>query len=469
MSNTRRGVVIGGSLAGSLVARVLARHVDEVVVVERDVFPDGLQDRKGVPQGHHAHILWSGGARIIESLYPGVLDEMTQAGAHQLGVQSDLVSLTTYGWQYRFPAQQYIIGASRALIESVLRARMEALPGVTVLSGTEVTGFLGDAEHVTGVRLAATGAGTDATREMSADIVVDAGGRGSRTPTWLTELGVPPVPEDVVDSGLVYVTRRFRPPEHLRGFPMTSLYADHLAGRPGRNGLVMPIEDGQWLVTLSGTRGDQPSARDELFLEFAAGLRHPLIHTLLADATPITSVRKSHSTKNRRLHFDRLERWPMGLVCVGDAVSALNPVYGHGMSSTARTARALGHRMRRHGLGHELFDGVQADIAAAQTDPWALAVSQDLAYPDCRTQMSDSGVFDTASRSEFADALGDAALRDPTVSSAYTDVASLSAPVSSLQEPNVLSSLRTAQLRPHLDEPPLSAADRRMLNAKAAT
>lgn len=453
-------------MAGALVARVLARHVEEVVVVERDVLPDGPDDRKGVPQGRHAHLLWAGGARIIESLYPGVTDELIAAGCRRLGVQSDLVSLTAFGWQHRFDPTQFMIVGSRPLIDSVVRRRAVAEQRVTVVDGAQVTGFLGDAERITGVRIHALATGEE--RELSADIVVDAGGRGSRTAARLEDLGIAPVPEDVVDSGLVYATRRFRPPPHLAGFPLTSVYADHRTGSPGRNGLVMPIEDGQWLVTLSGTRGDEPTSKDEDFLDFAAGLRHPLISSLLAEAEPITPVQQSRSTKNRRLHYDRAEQWPTGLVCLGDAVAALNPVYGHGMSSAARTARALGNRLRRHGLGHDLFAGVQADVAAAQADPWMLAVSQDLAYPGCRVQLVDPAVQDTASRNEFVDVLGTAALRDPRVSRAYTDVASLSAPVASLQEPGVVVALREARLRPALAEPPLTHRERRMLGVAAA-
>lgn len=465
-SDPTRGLVIGGGTAGALVAQVLARHVDEVVVVERDELPDGPHDRKGVPQGRHAHLLWSGGARIIESLYPGVLDELVAAGARRLGVQSDLVSLTAYGWQHRFDPSQFMVVGSRPLLDSVVRRRAAAVPGVTVVDGTEVTGFTGDADRVTGVTIRPVGG--DEARELPADIVVDAGGRGSRTAARLQEFGIGHVPEDVVDSGLVYATRRFRPPPHLAAFPLVSVYADHRTGTPGRNGLVMPIEDGQWLVTLSGTRGDEPTSRDDDFLEFAAGLRHPVVGRLLAEAEPITPVHQSRSTKNRRLHYDRAESWPTGLVCLGDAVAALNPVYGHGMSSAARTVRALGNRLRRHGLAPEMFAGVQADVAAAQADPWMLAVSQDLAYPGCRIQLVDPALQDTAGRNEFVNLLGVAALRDPQVSAAYTEVASLSSPVTSLQEPGVIAALRSAQLRPALEEPPLSARERRMLAATVA-
>lgn len=58
---TRHAVVVGASVAGLLAARVLARHFDEVTIVERDTCDEGIAARKGVPQGDHIHLLWSDG------------------------------------------------------------------------------------------------------------------------------------------------------------------------------------------------------------------------------------------------------------------------------------------------------------------------------------------------------------------------------------------------------------------------
>ena len=46
-------IVIGGSMAGLLAARVLAAHFDRVTILERDSFPEGPEFRKGVPQARH--------------------------------------------------------------------------------------------------------------------------------------------------------------------------------------------------------------------------------------------------------------------------------------------------------------------------------------------------------------------------------------------------------------------------------
>jgi hypothetical protein len=37
--------------------------------------------RKGVPQGHHIHVIWTAGRRSIDALLPGLFDELVARGA----------------------------------------------------------------------------------------------------------------------------------------------------------------------------------------------------------------------------------------------------------------------------------------------------------------------------------------------------------------------------------------------------
>jgi flavin-dependent dehydrogenase len=62
----RHALVVGGSLAGMLAARVLSGHFDDVTLLERDDFPETPTGRKGLPQGRHAHAAagsWRGSSR----------------------------------------------------------------------------------------------------------------------------------------------------------------------------------------------------------------------------------------------------------------------------------------------------------------------------------------------------------------------------------------------------------------------
>src|SRR5687768_10426509 len=76
----RHVVVIGSGLAGLLAARVATEHFEQVTVVDRDHFPDRPDHRKGVPQSHHAHGLLPRGLEIIARLFPGIEDDLRDAG-----------------------------------------------------------------------------------------------------------------------------------------------------------------------------------------------------------------------------------------------------------------------------------------------------------------------------------------------------------------------------------------------------
>ena len=83
MQTTRgdRAVVLGGSMAGLLAARVLADAYAEVVVVERDELPHAAAHRRGVPQSRHIHGLLAGGQQALEELFDGLTAELVDLGA----------------------------------------------------------------------------------------------------------------------------------------------------------------------------------------------------------------------------------------------------------------------------------------------------------------------------------------------------------------------------------------------------
>ncbi|HSH01615.1 MAG TPA: FAD-binding monooxygenase, partial [Anaerolineae bacterium] len=87
----QRAVVLGGGLAGMVAAKVLAGHFEEVVVVERDVYPEGDVARPGVPQSPQLHGLMVAGLRALEGIYPNFVAELEGAGV----VMSDSVAETS--------------------------------------------------------------------------------------------------------------------------------------------------------------------------------------------------------------------------------------------------------------------------------------------------------------------------------------------------------------------------------------
>ncbi|MFB7378631.1 NAD(P)/FAD-dependent oxidoreductase [Kitasatospora purpeofusca] len=376
----RRAVVLGGGFAGMLTASVLARHAEQVVVLDRDRLPAGPVARAGLPQARHGHLLMASGAASLEALLPGLTDALTAAGARRLALPGDLVTLTPHGWLPRIGEASHGWCLSRDLLDWIVRARVLADPAIELHQGVHGEGLVGEARRVTGVRLRG-GAWPDG-HELAADLVVDATGRGSRAPDWLAGLGLPEVAQERVDCGLVYATLLVRAPDGAAAFPSVSIRSGPGAG-PDRAGVIFPIEDGRWLVTLSATRGAEAPRDEAEFHAFARALPHPLIADLLPLCEPLDRVRRYGNTADRRRRYDRLRRWPAGFAVVGDAVAHTNPAYGHGLSVAAAGVLELARALERRGADDGRVTGeVQRAVHRATRAAWSLATGQDVLYPE---------------------------------------------------------------------------------------
>ncbi|MER7974496.1 FAD-dependent monooxygenase [Streptomyces sp. NPDC096080] len=456
----RRAIVIGGGLAAMLTAQALSTRI-EVVVIERDTLPEGPLHRKNLPQAHHVHHLWAGGAEAIETILPGTLKALTAAGARRIPLTTGMVALSPQGWFRRWDESHYTIACHRDLLDWVVRDQvLKADDGrVTVMQGTEVLGLTGSAEEVTGVHIRHADGSEDT---LSATLVVDAGGRGSRTPHWLADLGARPPATRRVDSGLVYASVLCQEPPGLpESWPIINIQAAPRSGRPGQTGVILPIENGRWLVTLSGTRGGEPTGDLAEFTEFALGLRHPLIGELLRKATPLGPVHVTRMTANHRHYYER-SRLPENLLVVGDAVAAFNPLYGHGMSVAAQSALTLYRAVRRHGCDTPgLLRRVQKDIARHVDTAWTFAVGTDVLY-DGATEGGPTASERLSAR--FVDRLTCTATGSGRMARALTDVMVLQKGPQRLLRPAALVSAARGPLKPPLTGPPLSPEERRAID-----
>ncbi|MEU3981620.1 pyridine nucleotide-disulfide oxidoreductase [Streptomyces sp. NPDC026672] len=463
---TTTAVVLGGSLAGLLAARALTPYADRVVVVERDALPDGPEPRRGLPQARHVHHLWSGGARALELLLPGVTERLRAAGVTRLPVTTDMVALSPYGWYRRWAESAFVLPGSRDLLDSVVRAQVLADGRIELLERTEAVGLLGTDVAVTGVRTRAVGGGdgsggsNGAGRRLDADLVVDATGRGSRTPHWLTSMGLPAPERREVDSGIAYATRVFRAPESARGgFPIVTVQADPRSGRPGRGGVLMPVEDGKWMITLYGGRGGEPGVDPGDFERFAREeLAHPVIAELMVNAEPLgEDVAFTRTTANRRYFYERMPVWPENFVVLGDAVCALNPVYGHGMAVAAQTAVAVRDVVSRQGVGAPgLAREVQRAVGRAARTAWDLSTGSDVFYPGA----TESGpTLRERVMSAYVGRLLRTATGNGRIARRVTDVTSLERGAETLLAPRVVLGAVVGPLKPALTGPPLTAEE----------
>ncbi|MCF3131305.1 FAD-dependent oxidoreductase [Streptomyces olivochromogenes] len=453
----RTAVVLGGSHTGMLAARALAGFADRVVVVDRDVLPDGPEPRRGLPQARHAHMLWSGGVRAVEDLLPGITEMFLSVGAHRLPVTTDVVALSSQGWFRRWPESHHVILAGRDLLDATIRAQVLADERVELLGGTEVVGLTGTGTQVTGVRIRTR---DEEERTLAAALVVDATGRGSGAPRWLAALGLPAAERREVDSGLVYASRLYLAPDQARdGFPIVNVQADPRAGVPGRSGWLVPIENGRWIATLSGTRGGEPSADNDDFIRFARDLPHPVIGDLLDNAEPLSDVSVTRATLNRRYLYERMPVWPESFVVVGDALAAFNPIYGQGLAAAAQSVRILRDVIRRQGWGSTgLSRRVQKAVARPVRAAWDLAIGQDVFYPGAT---ENGPTLRDRIVAAYVDRLMRTATGNGRVARRVTDVTSLERGAEVLLTPDVLLAAAIGPLKPQLTGPPLTAEERK--------
>jgi len=424
-----RAVVLGGSMAGLLAARVLSDHYERVTIVERDELPEGSEHRPGVPQARHTHGMLACGARIVERLMPGIVAELLPPGAPP---EADALQMGRWFNNGVFAAQTRSglegFAVTRPVLEAAVRRRVRAIANVGVVDGHAAQGLIAEGPRVVGATIRPRRGG--AVRHLAADFVVDATGRGSRAPAWLQELGHEPPHEDTVEVGLGYATRFYRwSPDDLGG----DFIVNVAAVPPNRRmGIAMAVEDGRWIVTLAGLLGDHPPLDDEGFLAFAGGLPTPVIHDLIARIEPLGDAVRTRFPAHRRVRYERVRRHPDGFVALGDAVASFNPVYGQGMSVAAQEAELLDGLLAASAL-----DGLPRRFyrAAARTIdvPWDIAVGNDLRFPEV------DGPRTARVRlvNRYVGRLQRVAGQDPAVARAFFAVGNLVAPPTSLLRPGI--------------------------------
>jgi 2-polyprenyl-6-methoxyphenol hydroxylase-like FAD-dependent oxidoreductase len=374
-------VVIGASIAGLCAARVLSDFYRRVTVFERDELPATPSNRTAVPQGRHVHLLMARGAMEFDGLFPGLLDGMVAAGVPILENRPDCI---------HFGAAGHVLGTgqtlrdqftayvpSRPQLEWQIRRRVCDIDNVEIQHRSVAQPrFDFDAQRVTGVLLDSDGGDDSEPDFVAADLVVDAAGRGTRLPVWLEQWGYQRPSEKTVDVGIGYASHQLRLPDGA--IRERVIVAGASREQPLGMGLL-GYEDGTWTLTTFGVAKVEPPHTFPEMLALANTLLPERIATALRLAEPVGEVAFHRYPVSRWRRYHELDRFPAGILPLGDAVASFDPTYGQGMTMTSLQAGHL-RRALAGGAGEDLVRQVNRATAKSTYPVWMMTAIGDLTF-----------------------------------------------------------------------------------------
>ena len=432
-------MVLGGGIAGLGAAAVLARHFDDVQVIELDRYGDQPAVRPHAPQGAHVHILLAKGLSVMSSLIPELGTWMDDMGRREGDLTHHLRLAHGGKWLPKLRSGIPFRPCTRPEIEHVLLRHALRLPNLTLLAGHKAERLLGTS-RIHGVRVSRRDS-PGASFDLEADLVVDAMGRASPSARWLEAAGLSP-PVSVLDAGVLYASCLFEPPADIDDDWMVMGVSTRVPHDPNSGGF-MRLGPDQLLCAFIPYGKPRPPRDAGEFVAATAQLSVGEVHRLLRASKPLSDVSIFADTRNRWRHYGRLPRFPDGLISIGDAVCSFNPRYGQGMTIAALTAERLDRelaaraRMPAPLRGFSLhFQKVLEDVLAL---PWRIALMEDRMWASVFSERA-PGLAERLVMKTMTHFLG-SMLADVDAYIQFVRVAHLIDPPSGMLSPRVLGAL----------------------------
>ena len=464
-------IVIGGSMAGLLTARVLSDYFERVTIFEADTPPDEAVPRKGVPQGSHAHGLMAGGADVLRQYFPGFHDDLVAAGAEYGDPTLNWRGFIGARWNPRIKSGLGTYVMSRPLLEAVVRKHTVAIANIELRVATPVSGYTHSTRDahgagptssdsntvVTGVTLEQSG------EAVAADFVADVSGRNSKAASWIEPMGFTPPERSNIGVDVGYVTFEVaEPPNKQRDWSVLVVNQKDIP-KDTRAGAIFYKEGGRYLVMATSFHKDYAPTDWPGFLAYMKALPYPSIYNEIKDLQPMGEAKEYRFAAYLRRHYERLQNFPQRLVVLGDAMCSFNPIYGQGMTVGAKEAEHLDACLKQcledsdsdnSGLDSDSLDKVAEPFfkgAAKFIDAaWDGTTAEDFRYPQTRGERPRGyGLVKWLNRKFFA-----LSGTDEEFSVAFFKVLSLVEPPASLLKPKYLLKASFAKMPEHDQEPP---------------
>jgi 2-polyprenyl-6-methoxyphenol hydroxylase-like FAD-dependent oxidoreductase len=441
----KQAVVIGAGMAGLPATRVLSDFFDKVIVLECDTLPCDAVPRSGTPQARHVHALLAGGQRALDSLFPGFTQSLAEAGAQPMPAAMTLLQERPgFG---PFPFRDFgfcTYSMTRPLVEWVVRRSVVAIDNIEIREGWRVQQLLTNEDNMS-VTGASARAGAGRTDEIVADLVVDCSSHGQPSLNLLSSLGLPAPREDKIGVDFGYSTTMFEIPTDA---PTEWKGVLTLPDPPRNrlNAILMPVEGGEWIVSIGGSHDSKPPEDEGGFIEFLRRLRTPTIYNAVKGAKRRGNIARYGLKASRWRRFEKLPQFPAGLLPLGDTICRFNPVYGQGMSVAAKEALLLHSLLESAGaegtglqkLACEFFVQAHPIIDA----PWWQAAIPDFLDPLTTGERP----ADLKDALKFGAAMAKLAYRDAAIHKLMIEVQHLLKPRSVFRDPEIYERIQAEMI-----------------------
>lgn len=432
-------IVIGGSIAGMVAAKALTEHYGKVVVLEKDETHRRMEGRIGAPQGWHLHHLLIAGQREAESVFPGIIDDMVEAGAFRVDMGEQYRLFLTGAWKKVIKSDIDIICAGRPLLEWCIRRRLDEEPRVEYRYESEVCDIVFDPDGGTALGVVLQKQGVKDI--IAAELIVDAAGKNTPVPEILERNGyaAPQLEEDHISC--FYSTMYYR-------VPKDRVWSDRVlqlayAYRPYEKyyGCQYYIDSSRTVMatTLVGYDCYDPPRNATEFREFARRMPTPILGEEIEHLEPCSEVYNFRYPTMQRYHYERLTRVPGGLVSVGDSLSSADPVSGAGMT---KALLEIG-KLRQALNSGDLRDSAAVmryyqDVGTLEDLVWSVIREQNLRYPWIKDVEKKRPRF-ARLQNWYVDRIMELMHDSPDIYRLYLSVTHFASPPSVLMRPDVMA------------------------------